>query len=614
MSSLNPDGEGCRPTAPSQIDLSAWAAAGRRVVAQMMTAFINESLLPDGMISIQAAHAREVEIVLDVARGSLRYRACARHTLAYSRMVVIEGSVRRVSKREEEAHDPLRLLADLLPTLPGTAESRARFVEEILQTWSNHAQALCFGVANRSRLASLPYEEAESALSDGHRHHPCFKSRVGFSSKENLAYGPEFGNAVRPVWLAVHEEIAASRAIGTAHGQDRRLLAASIDEASREDFAATLASAVDHPEDYHWLPVHPWQWERLIEAGTIAQRGTGRIVLLGETRHQYLAQQSIRTLSDITDRRAPSLKLSLSIRNTSTARTLAAHTAFNAPVISNWLRDVASSDRLLTEAGTIFLLERMGSAVALPRDEDPFERLTGALAAIWRDPVGIFLADGEKAVPFSLLTHMDHDGQPTIADWISRHGVEVWTAALLRVAMLPVVHLLLARGIAVESHQQNMILVHRDGWPARVALKDFHDGVRFIPSKLHAPRPNLAPTPAEHARINPNSYVEASDPEDVRDFMFDALFGVNLAELAFFLDRYFDFGERRFWLIAADILRNYLEENDIARAGVTTFRFLDPMVAVEDLARRRLESGAVPGRLAPNPLAAICADEMQVPS
>jgi siderophore synthetase component len=478
-------------------------------------------------------------------------------------------------------------------------------MEEILQTWSNHAQALCFGTAKRNSLAALAYEEAESALTDGHRHHPCFKSRIGFTPKENLYYGPEFGRAVRPIWLAVHGELTTSRAIGTGHGQDRRLLAASIDEISRKDFAAGLASVADDPENYHWLPVHPWQWERILSAATVTQREAGRIVLLGETRRHYLAQQSIRTLSDISDRGGPSLKLSLSICNTSTARTLATHTVLNAPIISSWLEDVASSDPFLATSGTILLLERMGSTVAVPRDEDPCGRLAGACAAIWRDPIGIYLDDDkEKAVPFSLLTHLDHDGRPAIAGWISRHGAEAWTAALLRSAMLPVVHLLLARGIAVESHQQNMILVHQDGWPARVALKDFHDGVRFIPSKLRAPRPELVPTPAEHARINPNSYVESSDPEDVRDFMFDALFGVNLAELAWFLDRHFDFAERHFWRLAVDILSRYLDENDSARAGVANFHFLDPVVAVEDLARRRLETGAVSGRQVPNPLAA----------
>ncbi|BDV36380.1 IucA/IucC family protein [Methylocystis iwaonis] len=601
----------CEPSkarTPGKIDLSAWVVAGRRVVSQLLTAIVNENLTPDGMISIDSVNSREAEIVLDVLPGSLRYRARAHRALAYDRLLVIENSVRRISETEQGVQDPMRLLADLLPALPGTAETRAQFIDEILRTWSNHAQSLSFGIANGAKLATLPFGEAESALTDGHRLHPCFKSRIGFSPSDNLAYGPEFANAVRPIWLAVHRKLVTSRAIGAANAQDRAVIAASIDKASRREFSAALASMVDEPNAYHWLPVHPWQWERVIEPRTVAPRADSRIIFLGTSQRRYLPQQSIRTLSDMSERRAPSLKLSLSIRNTSTARTLARHTVLNAPIVSEWLRTIAFSDSFLARTGVILLMEHMGSAVALPEDDDPFGGLTGALAAIWRDPIDIFLTEGERAAPFALLTHLDHDGRPAIEDWIWRHGAEAWISALLRAAMLPVVHLLLARGVALESHQQNMILVHRDGLPIRIALKDFHDGVRFIPSLLDAPCPSLASTPVEHARVNPNSYVEASDPEDVRDFMFDALFGVNLAELAFFLDRHFDFDEHRFWLLAIDVLREYLRENDSARAGVKTFRFLDPSVAVEDLARRRLKPDVTSGRLARNPLASLGGD------
>jgi siderophore synthetase component len=126
--------------------------------------------------------------------------------------------------------------------------------------------------------------------------------------------------------------------------------------------------------------------------------------------------------------------------------------------------------------------------------------------------------------------------------------------------------------------------------------------VRFIPQLLRTPVPSLVPTPSEHARVNPNSYVEASDPEDVRDFMFDALFGVNLAELAFFLERHFAFEERLFWRLAADIIKEHLDTNELWQAGARDFKLMDSDVVVEDLARRRLQNGRVPARRVPNPL------------
>lgn len=59
-----------------------------------------------------------------------------------------------------------------------------------------------------------------------------------------------------------------------------------------------------------------------------------------------------------------------------------------------------------------------------------------------------------------------------------------------------------AEGIATESHGQNIILVHKQGWPTRVLLKDFHDGVRYSPAHLAHPElaPELDQLPPEHAK------------------------------------------------------------------------------------------------------------------
>jgi siderophore synthetase component len=84
--------------------------------------------------------------------------------------------------------------------------------------------------------------------------------------------------------------------------------------------------------------------------------------------------------------------------------------------------------------------------------------------------------------------------------------------------------------------------------------------------------------------------------------MFDALFGVNLAELAFFLERHFGFDERSFWRIAAGGIQEHLDMDETARNGAVTFGLMNNHVVVEDLARRRLEIGPVPARRVPNPL------------
>lgn len=54
-----------------------------------------------------------------------------------------------------------------------------------------------------------------------------------------------------------------------------------------------------------------------------------------------------------------------------------------------------------------------------------------------------------------------------------------WLQLLIQKAIIPVIHLVVEHGIALESHGQNMILVHKEGVPVRIALKDFHEGLEF---------------------------------------------------------------------------------------------------------------------------------------
>ncbi|ACL61696.1 IucA/IucC family protein [Methylobacterium nodulans] len=590
---------GTKPeTAPSDHH-AAWDLAGRRVSGQLLGALLHEELLPGSVLSLRGPD-EDVIVTVTPTSGAATYRARARRMRAYGRVLLDHDSLESEAGPVTEAS---AFVADLLPDLPGTPDDHARFAEEVARTQANHAMTLA--QIAETRLSALSYDDLEGRLPDGHRYHPCFKSRIGFTPADNRAFGPEFGEPLRPVWIAAHRSLAVANAIERPGHQDEKLLGGSLDPATRAAFSARITASGGKLDDFFLMPVHPWQWERVADGATAAEQQKGLLIPLGASPHVYTAQQSIRTLADRTAPDAPSLKLSLSIRNTSTARTLAPHTVLNAPIISAWLHEVAASDAYLRASGTILLAERMGVAVTGPLVWDRTGATRGALSAIWRDPVAPYLED-EEAVPFAALTHLDGE-TPFVAGWIARYGIEAWVDRLLTVTMLPVVHVLVARGIALESHQQNMVLLHRDGWPTRVALKDFHDGVRFIPELLGCRRPALLPTPPDHARVNANSYVEAQDVEDVRDFMVDALFGVNLAELGWCLDLWFGYSESRFWHQVITILSKHCAAYPAAREGALRYRLGSEMLVVEALARRRLDPKTAHGRPIANPLAPLAA-------
>lgn len=602
--STSPSGPGSRNQPLALIDPAAYAAVRRRLFRQLI-----ESLVYEGVLRPTNEHVEPGSRwrVLSFAGGdragrSIHYRCRMRLRASFGRMRMDDGSiVRETIQGCTEADSLPGFLKDVQATLGCDDAHLHRFLEELGRTHCNDAQAQAARLPKPLRQAD--YDRVESRLPDGHPYHPCYKSRIGFTPAENVAYGPEFGNSVHPVWLAAHRDLAVTAV--SAGATQASILAASI-KAQWPDFDAALTALGARPEDYHLLPVHPWQWQSVVLPGFAAELADGRIIHLGTAERRYAPQQSIRTLADATELAAPSLKLALSIRNTSTARTLAPHTVRNAPLITDWLQALAAGDAYLRDHATVLLGEVMGTVVTHVPEADPDATTRGALACIWRESLHGYLQSGEGASPFNALAHIDTDGEPYIADWVGRYGVVPWLRRLLEVSVPPVLHFLVAHGIALESHAQNMVLIHRDGWPNRVALKDFHDGIRFARTALTAPErvPDLQATPESHARVNRNSYIETDNPAELRDFVHDALFFINLSEPALLLETHYDLPEVRFWEIAARVLLDYRDglSADLA-ARFDRFDFFAPKVAVEQLTKRRLfPESEVRIHHVPNPL------------
>ncbi|MGH9009265.1 MAG: IucA/IucC family protein, partial [Acidimicrobiia bacterium] len=470
----------------------------RRVMRQLIESLVYEGAITPG----------------GVAGDGVAYCWEERRRFSFDRVRLGPGPVVRVKPGEalREATSPRRFLEEIGPALPADPARRRSFATELVQTVLNDTAVRRHWQEAARPTAGAGYDDLESLVVDGHRYHPSYKSRLGFNAVDNAEYGPEFARPIRPVRVALHRDLARCSAL-----------------------PEVCPEAVGN---HVVLPVHPWQWRKHAPTTWAPLLADGALVPLGVGDDDYRAQQSIRSLANVSRPEQPTLKLALSIVNTSTARTLAPHTVANAPLITGWLEGIVARDPYLaTELRPVLLGERLG-IVHSPE-----------LAAIWRDSLHPHLAAGEEAAPFTALTHVDATGAPFIAGWMKEEGVEAWARRLLEVTVPPVLHFLVAHGIALEAHAQNLILIHEVGQPRRLALRDFHDGIRFSVAGLAdaAGRPALHPTPPEHLRVNRNSYLEAESDEEVRDFAHDCLFFVNLAELAMFLEDHFDVAEERFW-------------------------------------------------------------------
>lgn len=201
------------------------------------------------------------------------------------------------------------------------------------------------------------------------------------------------------------------------------------------------------------LPVHPWQADRLNVPG------------VGTLDARPL--MALRTLSAGDWH----VKTTLSAQITSAVRDISGNSITTATAVSDFLGGVAEG---------IELQHNRASAAVLT-DGEP----NRALGVILRDkPVP---REGETLLPLAALTARPVDGGPPP---IRALGDPVeWLAEFAELAVPPLMTLL-ARGVALEAHEQNLLVGLVDGRPRRLLYRDLAD-IRVsprpdLPERLHA--------------------------------------------------------------------------------------------------------------------------------
>ncbi|MFI0844313.1 IucA/IucC family protein [Mesorhizobium sp. IMUNJ 23232] len=485
-------------------------------------------------------------------------------------------------------------LGDVLASTKACPEKRAQLGLELDRT-------LDFCAWDAGNLPSrprrgLPYAQLDSAMDEGHPYHPCFKARTGFDHADHAAYGPEAGNAFRLVWLAV-----APERLHSAFPADQQ--AFWTQELGAETYAVLdgrRARLGDHAKRFGLMPLHPWQWKALQQTELLGWLAEGSAGFLGEAGDFYTASQSVRTLFNRDHPQRANLKLPMNLINSSARRIIEPYSVGSAPAISRWLKDIVAGDPLFSERYPLTVLGEYAGTIA---DRDG--PLAGQVAAIWREDVTAFLEPGEAAVPLNALMMLEEDGRPFVADWIDLYGLDAWVSKLIDTVVLPLWHLLAGHGIATEAHGQNLILIHRDGWPVRLAMRDFHDSVEYVSGFLRDPEkaPDFIALNPAYSDAAPNEYYWMESPELLGELFLDCLFVYNLAEISHLLRSSYGLDEAGFWL---DVGRR-MQAHSLA-FGLThrqaALGLFEPLVRTESLLRRKLSPpGTAHAHEIPNSLA-----------
>ena len=368
------------------------------------------------------------------------------------------------------------LLEELVQLSEGHVDA-ASLVERWIQSRDALQQFLNIRAEDFDALVQLEqgFIESEQALILGHSMHPAPKSRTGFVHEDWQKYSPEAcGQTQLHYWLVAPEYIAEGTALEQAFSiQLKQEIKWHLSESELETLAAYA--------HYKLLPLHPWQarylqskvWFKSLKAKL-------KIIDLGEKAWIFSPTTSVRTLASFN---APwMLKPSLSVMITNSIRVNLAKECHRGEMTHRLWHSELGRD-ILKQCPTLKAVndpawialqvndEIIDETICIVRDQ-PFtpEQQVTCIASLCQDhPV-------EERNRFNALFDQIASQQKLNDKVQIAHD---WFKTFLNISLSPLMYVYHRYGMAFESHQQNVLVELKDGWPQWLWLRD-NQGFYYI--------------------------------------------------------------------------------------------------------------------------------------
>ncbi|MBC2691654.1 MULTISPECIES: IucA/IucC family protein [Pseudomonas] len=457
---------------------------------------------------------------------------------------------------------PSELLEHLSTLLnpPASAQVLERLALELDDSFSNDTLCLAFHHGWTERLreqigaeydnnllawlhASPGHPNPTSLLEQwgtlGHPWHPNYKTKLGLSAAQVIAFSPEFEASFPIVLCALHRQYAHVEALaGTADYWDwwQGHFPQAAEQLQRHLHQRGLDAA-----DYLPLPSHPWQAHEELPHSFANEIADNLLIITDIVAFTGHPTMSLRTVLPQASRVAPMVKLPVALRLTSVQRTVSPRSARMGPRISQLMLQILDQEPQIQRLLNI-VPERIGvHYAAQPVDEDR-SRHAGVL---YRDNPLTLLQAGELAVPVGSLFAVNEFEQPLLRDWVQlaqgRDDSEAMLAFFddyLSIAVPALLGIYLMYGVAFEAHQQNSFMVMgADGQLNRLLLRDFGD-IRIDRKTLHAQGLDI--------QLHDPKMTLYDDTGFVRDKLLHTTFMCHLGELTLLCARH--------WSVPQDIL------------------------------------------------------------
>ncbi|MBB4952068.1 siderophore synthetase component [Agrobacterium vitis] len=324
-----------------------------------------------------------------------------------------------------------------------------------------------------SDLADLAGEDmtfiaAEQGLIAGHGIHPCPKSREGMTDDEGRRYSPEFAAAFPQRWFAVEKSL-----FHTGHSAGSPSAEEWIEGAFGHDLDAIKQNLPSG--DFALLPVHPWQADHMLRDPTVANLvAAGRLIDCGEAGKPWFPTSSVRTLYRPD---APfMLKMSLGVGITNSVRVNLARELLRGDDMYRFRAHPLWRDFSSQYPGLNFVPDPAYMGVIVDGVV-----IDGLSISMRENPFCGDDASRNVSLLAALCEHLPKRGSRLGALIRNRAALENravtavardWFERFLTIFVRPVFGLYLRHGLAMEAHQQNIVMEIENGYPKAIFYRD----------------------------------------------------------------------------------------------------------------------------------------------
>ncbi|PCC45042.1 GNAT family N-acetyltransferase [Brevibacterium aurantiacum] len=550
------------PETYSHLNPDTFAVAQRHLVAKALSEFAHERLIAPVRATGPNAGSDDWELKVGEvaskdAADTVTYTFSAR-VLPLEHWVIDEASITRRRGDTQLDLDAQELVVELQDALGIPENLMSTYLEELASTLASSAFKLAGAVKGHrpdsTDLLTADFQTTEAAMTEGHPGFIANNGRIGFSLSDYRKWAPENGQTTRIEWVAAsrkHSHLSVGVGLDEAAHCEWAL---SAEE--RELFDSRIRSAGRNPEDFHLLPVHPWQADHRLAITFAADIARGDLLPLGAGLDEHQPQQSLRTFFNHSRADAPYVKVALAVQNMGFLRGLSPKYMRDTPAINDWIAELVGTDPAFGDAGFRVLRERTalgytGDVYHRTQETNPHRKM---LAALWRENPLSVIEPGQKVVTMAALLHRDHRGVAFASELIRASGLspEDWVRSYLRAYLQPLVHALLAHDLVFMPHGENLILILDNHVVTGAFMKDIGEEVAVL---------GHCELPDDVERIR------ALVPGDEKALsVFTDMFDGVLRHLGGILDSDGVLGAQKFWALVAEVLDRYETEHpELAR-------------------------------------------------